>query len=145
VSYEGSSRRAVQVNAQASFGQYYDGEGENYEVELQGRLQPHLLWAIGYGLTEGRMPGSHFSARSVTSRVDYAMTPRLNTTLFAQWNNESNRAALNARLRWTRTPGSDLYVVLNSAWPTELEGRSIPWSRPMRGGVVVKYVQYLRY
>ncbi|MCX5762919.1 MAG: hypothetical protein NTW72_15695, partial [Gemmatimonadetes bacterium] len=78
-------------------------------------------------------------------RVDYAMTPRLNTTLFAQWNNESNRAALNARLRWTRTPGSDLYVVLNSAWPTELEGRSIPWSRPMRGGVVVKYVQYLRY
>ncbi len=145
LSYEGSSRRAVQVNAQASFGQYYDGEGENYEVELQGRLQPHLLWAIGYGLTEGRMPASRFSARSVTSRVDYAVTPRLNTTLFAQWNNESNRAALNARLRWTRTPGSDLYVVLNSAWPTELEGRSIPWSRPMRGGVVVKYVQYLRY
>ena len=145
VSYEGSSRRAVQLNAQASFGQYYDGNGENYEVELQGRWQPHLLWAVGYDLTEARSPVSHFTARSVTTRVDYAVTPRLNTTLFAQWNNESNRAALNARVRWTRTPGSDLYVVLNSAWPTDLDGRSIPWGRPMRSGLVVKYVQYLRY
>lgn len=143
--YEGSSRRAVQVNAQASFGQYYGGDGENYEVELQGRWQPHLLWSLGYGLTEARLPQSHFTARSVTTRVDYALTPRLNTTLFAQWNNEANRAALNARMRWTRTPGSDLYVVLNSAWPTDLEGASIPWARPMRGGLVVKYVQYLRY
>lgn len=145
LSYEGSARRAVQVNAQASFGQYYDGDGENYEVELQGRWQPHLLWALGYDLTEARSATSHFTARSVTARVDYALTPRLNTTLFAQWNNEANRAALNARLRWTRTPGSDLYLVLNSAWPTDLEGRSIPWARPMRGGLVVKYVQYLRY
>lgn len=145
LSYEGSTRRTVQLNAQISSGQYYDGNGENYEVELQGRWQPHLLLALGYDLTEARFPTSHFTARSVTTRVDYAMTPRLNTTLFAQWNNEANRAALNARVRWTRTPGSDLYVVLNSAWPTELEGRSIPWARPMRGGVVVKYVRYLRY
>ncbi|HEY5492232.1 MAG TPA: DUF5916 domain-containing protein [Gemmatimonadaceae bacterium] len=143
--YEGSSRRAVQVNAQVSAGQYYDGNGENYEVELQGRWQPHLLWSLGYGLTEARLPQSHFTARSLTTRVDYALTPRLNTTLFAQWNNEANRAALNARVRWTRTPGSDLYVVLNSAWPTDLERASIPWARPMRGGLVVKYVQYLRY
>jgi Domain of unknown function (DUF5916) len=143
--YEGSTRRAVQVNAQASSGQYYDGDGENYEVELQGRWQPYLLWSLGYGLTEARLPQSHFTARSVTTRVDYALTPRLNTTLFAQWNNEANRAALNARVRWTRTPGSDLYVVLNSAWPTDLERASIPWTRPMRGGLVVKYVQYLRY
>jgi len=145
LSYEGSSRRVVQLNAQASFGQYYDGDGENYEVELQGRWQPHVLWSVGYGLTEARSPASYFTARSVTTRVDYAMTPRLNTTLFAQWNNEANRARLNARVRWTRTPGSDLYVVLNSAWPTDLTGRSIPWARPMRGGLVVKYVQYLRY
>lgn len=145
VSYEGSSQRALTLNAHASFGQYYDGEGEDYRVELEGRVQPHLLWAVGYGLTEGRSEASNFTARSATARVDYALTPRLNTTLFAQWNNESNRAALNARVRWTRTPGSDLYVVLNSAWPTNLDGGSIPWGQPSRGGLVVKYVQYLRY
>ena len=145
LSYEGSSRRAVRVEARANFGKFYHGGGEDYEVTVEGRVQPHLLWSVDFGYTEGRFPVSHFVARTTTARVDYALTPRLNTTLFAQWNNEANRAALNARVRWTRTPGSDLYVVLNSAWPTDLDGRSIPWARPMRGGLVVKYVQYLRY
>jgi len=145
VSYEGSAHRPVRVNATASFGKFYTGGGEDYNVSMSGRWQPHLLWALQYEYTNGRFPSSRFIARTGTVRVDYALTPRLNTTLFAQWNNESNRAAINARLRWTRTPGSDLYVVLNSAWPTGLEDRPIPWARPTRGGLVVKYVQYLRY
>jgi hypothetical protein len=145
VSYDGSSSRPVRVEATASFGKFYHGGGEDYSISVEGRWQPHLLWALDFGYTDGRFPTSRFIARTTTARVDYAMTPHLNTTIFAQWNNESNRGAINARLRWTRTPGSDLYVVLNSAWPTGLEGRSIPWSRPSRGGMVVKYVQYLRY
>ena len=145
VQYDGSSRRPVRVEASASFGKFYTGGGEDYSVSVEGRWQPHLLWSLEYGYTDGRFPTSRFIARTTTARVDYALTPRLNTTLFAQWNNEANRGAVNARLRWTRAPGSDLYVVLNSAWPTGLEGRTIPWARPSRGGVVVKYVQYMRY
>lgn len=143
--YDGSSRRPVRLEASASFGEFYHGGGEDYRIGVEGRWQPHLLWTLEFGYTDGRFPASRFIARTTTARVDYALTPRLNTTLFAQWNNEANRGALNARLRWTRTPGSDLYVVLNSAWPTGLEGRSIPWARPSRGGAVLKYVQYLRY
>jgi hypothetical protein len=143
--YDGSSRRPVRISARADFGKFYHGGGEDYSIEVEGRWQPHLLWALEFGYTDGRFPTSRFIARTTTARVDYALTPRLNTTLFAQWNNESDGGAINARLRWTRAPGSDLYVVLNSAWPTGLEGRSIPWARPARGGVVVKYVHYLRY
>jgi len=145
VQYEGSRQRAVFVDANASFGEYYHGKGEDYSLSVGGRWQPHLLWSVDYGYTEARFPASRFVARTMTTRVDYALTPRLNTTLFAQWNNDANRGALNARLRWTRTPGSDLYVVLNSAWPTDLDGHAIPWARPQRSGLVVKYVQYLRY
>jgi hypothetical protein len=143
--YDGASSRPIRMEASASFGEYYHGVGEEYTIALEGRWQPHVLWSTGIEYVNGRFPASHFIARTATARVDYAVTPRLNTTLFAQWNNESNRGALNARLRWTRSPGSDLYVVVNSAWPTSLDGRSIPWSRPQRGGVVVKCVQYLRY
>lgn len=143
--YDGSSSRPVRIEARADFGKFYHGGGEDYSIGIEGRWQPHLLWSLEFGYTDGRFPTSRFIARTTTARVDYALTPRLNTTLFAQWNNEANRGALNARLRWSRTPGSDLYVVLNSGWPTGLEERSIPWSRPSRSGVVLKYVQYLRY
>jgi hypothetical protein len=143
--YEGSSHRAVKFDASVDVGTYYHGSGENYTISMSGRWQPHLLWALDFGYTHGRFPSSQFIAHTMTTRIDYAFTPTFSTTLFAQWNNDANRAALNARMRWTRTPGSDLYVVLNSAWPTGLDGMSIPWERPERGGVVVKYVQYLRY
>jgi hypothetical protein len=142
---ESSSHRAVSVSADASWGAFYHGGGEYYDIAASGRWQPHLLWSLEYNYVNARFPASHFNARTVIARLDYAMTPRLNTTLFAQWNNDANRAAINARLRWTPSPGSDLYIVMNSAWPTGLEDHAIPWSRPSRGGLVVKYVQYLRY
>ena len=80
-------------------------------------------------------------------RLDVATSPRLTTALFGQWDNESRRMAVNARLRWTRAPGSDAYLVWNSAWPSGLDGRGVagvPWRRPVRGALVAKYVQYFR-
>lgn len=51
--------------------------------------------------------------------------------------------ALNARLRWTQSPGTDAYLVWNSAWPSDLDSR-IPWRRPIGGGLIAKYVRYFR-
>lgn len=63
--------------------------------------------------------------------------------MFAQYDNASERSSVNARLRWTRRPGSDLYLVYNSTWPTGLD-EGVPWSRPLGGGFVMKYVHFLR-
>jgi hypothetical protein len=46
-------------------------------------------------------------------------------------------------VRWTVKPGSDLFVVWNSSWPTGLD-RPIAWARPSRGGLVAKYVYFFR-
>jgi len=89
------------------------------------------------------LPNARFTANTVRLRADYAFNPQLNTTVFAQWDNQSQRASTNARLRWTVKPGSDLYVVWNSGWQTGLE-RPIVWTRPSRGGLVAKYVYFFR-
>jgi hypothetical protein len=87
-----------------------------------------------------------FAAQVARARLDLAASPRLNTTAFAQWDNESERVTLNARVRWTTSPGSDAYLVWNSAWPSDLGGglAGVPWGRPARGALVAKYVRYLR-
>jgi hypothetical protein len=88
-----------------------------------------------------------FTAQTARARLDVAASPRLNTTLFAQWDNESARVALNARVRWTTSPGSDAYLVWNSAWPSDLDGglAAVPWRRPAGGALVAKYVRYVRW
>lgn len=63
--------------------------------------------------------------------------------MVAQYDNASERGLVNARLRWTRRPGPDHYLVNNSTWPTGLD-EGMPSSRPLGGGFVMKYVHFLR-
>ena len=165
-----SGARPVVLEGNVNAGQFYRGRAWQAEGALRARFQPHLLASVEYGRTSIRFPASavdtgtstaptaspspsrqdglplRFAAQYARTRLDLAASPRLNTTLFAQWDNESERVALNARVRWTTSPGSDAYLVWNSAWPSDLPGglSGVPWRRPAGGALVAKYVRYLR-
>lgn len=143
VQYNGAEARAVRWNATVSAGGFYNGRSIEVSTGVRVRRSPHLLTTLDLVRTAVVLPAAAFTAHTVRLRGDWAFSPRLNTTLFAQWDNQSDRGSVNARLRWTVKPGSDLYVVWNSAWPTGLE-RPIPWLQPARGGVVAKYVYFFR-
>ncbi|MFN8582275.1 MAG: DUF5916 domain-containing protein [Gemmatimonadaceae bacterium] len=136
--------RAVRAQITASAGDFYDARGESVEFGVFGRAQPHALLGIeGVWQRIHGLDGTSFIARVGRVRLDYAVNPRLGATCFAQYDNESGRFALNARLRWTRAPGSDAYLVWNSAWPTDLAD-GIPWRSPAGGAFIAKYVHYFR-
>ncbi len=146
-----SAARPLVLDGVASAGQFYDGRSWEAEAALRARFQPHVLASVEYGRAAVRLPDDsagprRFAAQFARTRLDVAASPRLNTTLFAQWDNESERVALNARVRWTSSPGSDAYLVWNSAWPSDLPGgfSRVPWGRPAGGALVAKYVRYLR-
>ncbi|HVE77337.1 MAG TPA: DUF5916 domain-containing protein, partial [Gemmatimonadaceae bacterium] len=142
----GSPARVVSGEMTASAGRFYDGRSRELDAAVRVRHEPHVLTSFEFGIAGVRRPAGDFTAHTARVRLDVAASPRLGTTLFGQWDDESDRLALNARLRWTRSPGSDAYVVWNSAWPSELDaGRPIPWRQPVRGTLVVKYVQYARF
>lgn len=141
--YTGTSAWRLIPTVTLAAGEFYDGSGTDATLGVRYARAPHLLLALEAVAQDWSRNGGGFSARTARLRVDYAFSPRLNLTWFGQYDNESRRAALNTRMRWTRRPGSDLYVVYNSAWPTGYD-RGVPWSRPLNGGVVVKYVQYIR-
>lgn len=155
-----SEARPLSGDVTVSVGQFYAGRSWEAEGALRARLQPHLLASVEYQRSAIRLPAGgadgaeraertpplRFAAQTARARVDVAASPRLGTTLFAQWDNESERIALNARLRWTTSPGSDAYLVWNSAWPSDLPGglSRVPWRRPAGGALVAKYVRYFR-
>ncbi|CAA9316302.1 MAG: hypothetical protein AVDCRST_MAG11-1791, partial [uncultured Gemmatimonadaceae bacterium] len=164
-----SGARPLVAEGSVSAGQFYDGRSWAAEGSLRARLQPHVLAGLEYERTAIRVPRAdggdsagvaptdsafarrgdevRFAAQVARARLDVAASPRLNTTLFAQWDNESGRVALNARVRWTRSPGSDAYLVWSSAWPADLAGglAGVPWRRPSGGALVAKYVQYVSF
>ena len=147
IEYQGSPARRVGLDVTLARGGFYTGRSSELTASLRGRFAPHVNVSVEYGRTAVSLTEAdstrRFAAQTARVRLDVASSARLNTTLFAQWDNESNRGAVNARVRFTSSPGSDLYVVWTSQWPTDLD-RGIPWRTPTRGTLVVKYVKYLR-
>lgn len=141
--YSGSNVRTWGVSAGVVTGQFYDGDRTDLTLSGKLRLQPHVELSLDLSRNDVSLPAGSFVANTMRFRGDYAFSPRLTATAFLQYDDQSDRAAVNARLRWTTSPGSDLYVVWNNTWPTGLE-RGIPWDRPLRGALVAKYVRFLR-
>ncbi len=143
VSLEGSEARRLVPEVSMTVGELYDGRGYEWNTGLGYRQEPHILFFAEFSRTRVTREAASFAATTARVRADYAFSPRLSTTVFVQYDNESERASVNARLRFTRAPGSDLYLVWNSGWTTALDS-GIPWRRPVRGGLVLKYIHYLR-
>ena len=144
VYYSGSNVRMWQFGASVGAGQFYDGDRTDVSMSYKLRLQPHVELMLDWSRNDVRLPSGEFVANTMRFRGDYAFSPLLTATAFVQYDDQSDRAAVNARVRWTTSPGSDLYVVWNNTWPTALD-RGIPWDRPLRGALVAKYVRFLRY
>jgi hypothetical protein len=147
--FESSSGRPVGVDLGAGVGRFYTGTSTQLQGDVNLRLAPHIIGSWSTEVEWVRLPQGNFTARTMQFRFDYAFTPRLATMLWAQWDNESDRLTLNARIHWIPKPGSDAYLVWDSGWPTGLEGdgswlRRIPWRRPSRGALVGKFVYYFR-
>jgi len=139
-----SAARPVSVALLGSTGGLYSGHARTLEYEIIVRVAPHLGFTANGGAEWVRLDSVAFTAQVHRLRADYAANPRLGTTVFIQWDNEDRRLSLNARLHWIPKPGSDAYLVWNSAWPTDLPGRGIPIRRPSGGAVVGKFVYYFR-
>jgi hypothetical protein len=138
-----SPRRPVAATLTAAVGGFYDARANDVNLSLRAALTPQWLIVTEAVRTDVRRQGAGFVATTLRLRSDWAASPRLNLTLFGQWDNESERMSVNTRVRWIPSPGSDVFLVWNSAWPTDRVG-GVPWQRPQRGGLVLKYVQYLR-
>jgi hypothetical protein len=141
--YLSSAGRRWTLDLTASAGEFYDGTATEVEASVELRSAPHLITFVDYGIQSVRRPLSDFTAQVVRVGVDLAASPRFGGSVLMQWENESNRLTVNARLHWTPQPGSDVYLAWNSAWPTAIEG-GIPWRRPQRGVLIGKLVHYFR-
>ena len=66
-----------------------------------------------------QLPEKSFITDELGGRVDYAFNPKLQTSLFAQWNNEDDDILVNYRINWIPKIGSFFYFVINQEYNTD--------------------------
>ena len=94
-------------------GGFFDGERTDLGGDVFIKASKHLLVDAGYSNNSIRLSTGELKATLIRFRSTYIFNPRMWTATLLQWNSVNNELGVNARLRYTYRPGSDIYVVFN--------------------------------
>ncbi len=114
-SYDG---RKVFTEAQISWGEFYSGTGTEIETTIGINLSSKLNISADWERNIIDLQTKNFTTDEIGSRVEYAFSPVLYTSLFSQWNNEDDEALLDFRFNWIPKTGSQFYFVINQEFST---------------------------
>lgn len=120
--YQTSLSRPVSAQGTISIGDFFDGHRTSIDTNLQWRPNRHLFLAGGLNYNSVKLSGGDFITRLVTMKADVAINPEWAVLNFVQYDNVSDSAALNSRLRWTPEPGKEVFLVINYGADIDEEG-----------------------
>ncbi|MGC2165675.1 MAG: DUF5916 domain-containing protein [Gallionella sp.] len=106
-----SSNRALSGSLNIANGGYLTGNSTDYSLSLTWYAQEKLNLTAAHSISAIRLPLGKLDVRTTNMELKYAFSPRLALNWVGQYDNVSEALGMNARLRWTIQPGSDLFVV----------------------------------
>lgn len=139
--YQMGPQRRLSGTFAVAGGTFYDGTLTELSwrgrVELTSRfyLEPNLSW------NRGTMAAGDFTTALASSRITYALSPRMFVSALAQYQSRAETLATNLRFRWEYQPGSELFVVYSDGRTTEGPGAPSLDNR----SVILKLTKLFRY
>ena len=104
-------------------GDFYGGDRFLYGYTTgRVKINAHLALEPGFSINRVDLPVGSFTARLMTTRLTYTITPQMFVSSLVQYNSSQNAVSTNARLRWEYRPGSELFVVYNEGRDTLSRG-----------------------
>ena len=124
VSYLLGVQHRASGTVQLRRGGFYSGTITAFTVSTaRVTLTPKLSFDPGVSINHVELPEGTFTAKLLSTRVDYAFTARMFVSGFLQYNSSTRRASSNFRYRWEYRPGSELFVVYTDERDTGLVTR----------------------
>ncbi|MDE0424512.1 MAG: DUF5916 domain-containing protein [Candidatus Poribacteria bacterium] len=111
--------RPFSVFGGIDFGDYFNGNRVGFDIDSQWRMTYQLAIETRYQRNWIKLPESErFTTNVIGTRISYALNTRFFTKLYAQWNDDAQRASANFLINYIYRPGSDFYLVYDQAWNT---------------------------
>lgn len=118
VQLETFSGRKLSGEIFLNWGEFYTGKRTRFSLAGNFSLNKHWYMSAEWNRNFLKFDALNFITDEVGGRVIYAYNPKLNTSLFGQWNNEDDEVLLNFRINWIPKIGSDFYFVVNQVIET---------------------------
>ena len=111
--------RKIAAAIEANVGGFYTGKRQRFELNTFYNVNKHLNINVDWQRNYLQFPEQSFITDEIGGRVDYAFNPKLQTSLFAQWNTQDETILVNYRLNWIPKIGSYFYFVVNQELNTD--------------------------
>ena len=111
--------RKISASGVVNVGEFYTGNRQRFGINTYFNFNKHLNVSFDWQKNNIQLPETSFTTDEIGGRIDYAFNPKLQTSLFSQWNTEDNDILLNFRINWIPKIGSYFYFVINQELNTD--------------------------
>jgi len=115
-----NSSRVLSGDVNWSVGDFWSGTRTRLGGGLVWLASPHLSLGGSVSWNDISLPvaDGDFSTTLLRLNVQGAVSRKLFASALVQWDDVSNRLQSNVRVDWIHTPGSDLFVVIDTGYQT---------------------------
>lgn len=124
IGFDSSPMRNIYGEVNFITGGYYNGKRSELEGRITFTVNKNLSLSGDFTYNHITINDNTLNTSEVGGRIAYTFSKHLNSSLFAQWNNEQNEMNVNYRFNWKPKIGSDLYIVINQLFSTRDKIRS---------------------
>ena len=125
--------RMFSLSLEGSRGDFWSGRRTRYGGRGVVKTGPHLTVGVRLARNRVSLPVADGDFTTTLLAVDLvgAVSRKLFAAALVQWDNLSKELQANIRVDWIHTPGSDLFLVLDTGYITDdtLDPRLDPWTR----------------
>ncbi len=134
-----SASRVVSADASYAYEGFFDGTRSDWGGGITFRPSPSLSLSGDYSQSDISLGDASFSVRILSGRVDVQFSPDISWSTIVQWDNQSDEAGLNTRLRWEFKPGNEMFIVYNAGFDTEDAYRTTTSEATIKLGWTLRY------
>ena len=141
VVYDGAEHRVVSGRVEYSFGDFWDGDRRETNLDLTLRPRPGLSVHLAAEFNDVDLPEGSFTTKLYRLDARTQFSPWLSLSNNVQWDSESDQIGWQLRFRWIQKPGNDMFFIWTQNWREEFGSRFASLDR--RG--VAKIVRTIRF
>jgi hypothetical protein len=141
VVYDGAEHRIVSGRVEFSFGDFWNGDRRETNLDLTLRPRPGLSVHLAAEFNAVDLPEGSFTTKLYRLDARTQFSPWLSLSNNVQWDSESDQIGWQLRFRWIQKPGNDMFFIWTQNWQDELGNRFVSLDR--RG--VAKIVRTIRF
>lgn len=111
--------RAFSVKTTFTAGEFYDGTTFQNNTTLLWRASKYLTLNLRYEKNIIDLPTANFETDLISSRLSYAINPKMFGSLLGQWNTSQEELNVNFRFQLIPKIGTDFYLIVNQLVDTK--------------------------